>query len=476
MLYNLCVQQIINNMLSKTNTNKAVFWERLCISISALLLVSLGVFSLVRATSTFTNTQKQVAAYAFTPEPETVTHIVTDTTVQTVENSSFYATKNSTYLTKGQVITPLTGIFYFNPETINNLQLSLDSWTIPSQKSSFVLDTTTNKLFALTGEIQYDIFTSPFRSFLDITTQPITTRMLEREYVKSDELQNLFSIIKSTTTLHPFWTDFSTPKVTLVTELPTTTRSNEIAISFLSDRSGEFVLNDTNQVIVKDTLLEITSLPLTPGNNQFSYYVQDSFGNTSLKESKTITQDSCFEVKECGMCGNPVCFIAPVEPESLIITGNQANSPTPIPSPVPNPPPPVVLTTTQPNSTSSCDSSSFQSEFLTLINNYRAQNGVGSLYLDGALSVAACDHAIWMTNTGIFSHQGVNRSYPPERCANRGTACYAENLAFSDPDNSPLQMFNLFKNSPPHNATMLNGSYSAIGVALSSIYSATVFR
>jgi uncharacterized protein YkwD len=462
-------------MLSKTNTKKFVFWELLCISLSALLLISLGVFSLLKSTGTFSNIKNQAAAYAFTPEEEVKTVTVSSATQkQTIQQSTVYATSGAKYQVQGNRIIPLTGLYFFPKDSSKNLIIQLDTLTLPTQSTDFFLDTELSILIPFSNAVSFDVFESQFRSFIDLSSQTVVVKILDRSYVKGSKIQEIISSIRPEYAIHPFWTDFSIPEVTISNDYQSETNQNSVNLSFLSNKSGSLTVQNTEYPIQKDTALENITIPLTEGLNSITYFVSDSFDNASVTKNISITYNPCLGVSECGKCSNPACVVP--EPVQLVQTGPISPSPTPTPIVVTPPPPAPVPTTVQPNATSVCDSSAFQSAFLTLINSYRVQNGVGALYIDSSLSIAACDHAIWMTNTGIFSHQGANGSYPPERCSNRGTTCYAENLAFSDPDNSATQMFDLFKSSPPHNATMLNGAYSAIGIALSSIYSATEFR
>lgn len=107
--------------------------------------------------------------------------------------------------------------------------------------------------------------------------------------------------------------------------------------------------------------------------------------------------------------------------------------------------------------------------FLTIINQYRAQNGKGPL--DGCVSLhrAAQGHSEDMRDQNYVSHVGLDGSTPPDRaCA----ACYewgcdplfgvGENLAAGNAD--AQSTFNQWKASPGHNMNMLNGSFTVIGI------------
>lgn len=107
--------------------------------------------------------------------------------------------------------------------------------------------------------------------------------------------------------------------------------------------------------------------------------------------------------------------------------------------------------------------------FLVLINNYRAQNGLGALTACTSLNRAAQGHSEDMRDQNYFSHTGLNGSTPWERSCD---ACYglgcgpqtamAENIAAG---NSGAQAtFNQWQTSPGHNANMLGSNFTVIGI------------
>jgi uncharacterized protein YkwD len=107
--------------------------------------------------------------------------------------------------------------------------------------------------------------------------------------------------------------------------------------------------------------------------------------------------------------------------------------------------------------------------FLGIINNYRAQNGLGALTACTSLNRAAQGHSEDMRDQNYFSHDGLNGSSPWDRSCD---ACYslacplqtamAENIAAG---NSGAQAtFNQWVNSPGHNANMLGQNFTVIGI------------
>ena len=56
-----------------------------------------------------------------------------------------------------------------------------------------------------------------------------------------------------------------------------------------------------------------------------------------------------------------------------------------------------------------------ETRFLQLINDYRAQHGLGALKLSGIVSEAAARHSLDMGTYGFFSHTTEHSSYFPAR-------------------------------------------------------------
>ncbi|WP_437534133.1 CAP domain-containing protein [Sorangium sp. So ce726] len=106
--------------------------------------------------------------------------------------------------------------------------------------------------------------------------------------------------------------------------------------------------------------------------------------------------------------------------------------------------------------------------FLTIINQYRAQNGLGALSACTSMSRAAQGHSEDMRDQNYFSHTSLDGRTPWTRMCN---ACYelgcggtamAENIAAG---NSAAQAtFTQWKNSDGHNKNMLGSAYKVIGI------------
>ena len=104
--------------------------------------------------------------------------------------------------------------------------------------------------------------------------------------------------------------------------------------------------------------------------------------------------------------------------------------------------------------------------FLGLINSYRAQNGLGTLSVSPALTVDAS----WMANDlgthGYFSHTDSLGRDPWTRAADCGYgSAGGENLAAGTDRSTAQGAFQLFRNSPEHNAIMLTAEFHEIGIA-----------
>jgi uncharacterized protein YkwD len=110
-----------------------------------------------------------------------------------------------------------------------------------------------------------------------------------------------------------------------------------------------------------------------------------------------------------------------------------------------------------------------EQSFLTIINNYRASNGLGALTACISLNRAAQGHSEDMRDQNYFDHTGLDGDSPWDRaceaCFDLGcgpATAMAENIAAG---NSGAQAtFDQWQNSPGHNANMLNGSFTMIGI------------
>lgn len=122
----------------------------------------------------------------------------------------------------------------------------------------------------------------------------------------------------------------------------------------------------------------------------------------------------------------------------------------------------------------SADAVSYDNEerqFLQLINEYRANNGLGPLTLSEKLSVSSEQHSQDMGKYGFFAHNTVSSSYyavgsrPWDRMADEGygyNTFKGENIAAGY--ETAEESFQAWRESPSHNAAMLDRNYKAIGI------------
>ncbi len=107
--------------------------------------------------------------------------------------------------------------------------------------------------------------------------------------------------------------------------------------------------------------------------------------------------------------------------------------------------------------------------FLGLINQYRAQNGLEPLAMSPTLTTAARDHSLDMGTQNYFDHTGLNGSTFSQRIAAAGYpgGTTAENIFAGG--QTAQGAFESWRNSPGHNANMLNPAYKAIGIGRANV-------
>lgn len=109
--------------------------------------------------------------------------------------------------------------------------------------------------------------------------------------------------------------------------------------------------------------------------------------------------------------------------------------------------------------------------FLNLLNQYRQQNGRGALSVNPNIQDAAEWMSADMGANNYFSHTDSLGRDPFQRMAAFGydyNTWKGENIAAGT--SSAQVVFNLWKDSPGHNANMLNSNYKVLGIA--RVYSA----
>jgi uncharacterized protein YraI/uncharacterized protein YkwD len=105
--------------------------------------------------------------------------------------------------------------------------------------------------------------------------------------------------------------------------------------------------------------------------------------------------------------------------------------------------------------------------FLSIINDYRAQNGLVPFQISQTLGAAAALHSDHMADTSFFDHAMSDGTTVEQNIRNHGYrgATYGENIAAGT--ETADSAFTTFQNSAPHNQNMLLASYESIGIARS---------
>jgi uncharacterized protein YkwD len=138
---------------------------------------------------------------------------------------------------------------------------------------------------------------------------------------------------------------------------------------------------------------------------------------------------------------------------------------------------PISAAPTAQTSPSGCEytlNSDYEAQILALINNTRAQNGLGALTLDGQLSAAALEHSLDMACNAIVSHTGSDGTTWYDRVRKQGFANYnsaRENIYVGNPafGGDANGAFTWWMNSEIHRKTLMNPDQKLIGI--SYIYS-----
>jgi uncharacterized protein YkwD len=109
-------------------------------------------------------------------------------------------------------------------------------------------------------------------------------------------------------------------------------------------------------------------------------------------------------------------------------------------------------------------SNSFMNEVLRLTNEFRAQNGLAPLTLNGELNAAAQQYSRTMAQDDFFSHTGKDGSQPWDRAGAIGYEARAmgENIAAGQ--TTPQEVVQGWINSPGHRENLLNPNYTELGV------------
>ncbi|WP_334128736.1 CAP domain-containing protein [Sneathiella sp.] len=107
-----------------------------------------------------------------------------------------------------------------------------------------------------------------------------------------------------------------------------------------------------------------------------------------------------------------------------------------------------------------------EEEVIRLLNAARAEAGLAPLDPDERLMQAAVSHAAYMAETGRLSHIGREGSRFDERIriAGYSPTTAAENVAAGATD--PSDAVQLWMESPPHRANILNPVFRHVGIGI----------
>lgn len=120
--------------------------------------------------------------------------------------------------------------------------------------------------------------------------------------------------------------------------------------------------------------------------------------------------------------------------------------------PAPTQPAPVAPAPDQPApAPSPATGDEFVDEFAAKLNNYRAQNGLNPVRVDSTLQSQAARHSAALRQADRLYHANDN---------------VFENVAASYSTPSAQQFFEMWRNSPGHNANMLQANVTKFGIAV----------
>ncbi|MEY2459281.1 MAG: hypothetical protein QOG30_1111 [Acidimicrobiaceae bacterium] len=151
---------------------------------------------------------------------------------------------------------------------------------------------------------------------------------------------------------------------------------------------------------------------------------------------------------------------APAEPDPTTTTVAPEPEPEPEPAPAPAPAPKKKATAPAPQSSPKAAnvSGSDAAQLISLVNQYRAANGLPALAKASDATAKAQQHSNDMAAQGRMSHSSsMSSGISP------GWSSLGENVGVGG---SASQVESMFENSGPHRANHLNESFTQIGVGV----------
>lgn len=136
------------------------------------------------------------------------------------------------------------------------------------------------------------------------------------------------------------------------------------------------------------------------------------------------------------------------------------------PSVAASPAPPVLFHDAMPAAVESADAclDSEEVRFLALINDHRANAGLGPLAVSASLSAASAFHSADMAVNGYLAHDLIDGTSVSQNMANFGYegSTHGENIAAGM--DTAAEAMQVWQNSGDHNANMLGSQFGAIGI------------
>lgn len=117
-------------------------------------------------------------------------------------------------------------------------------------------------------------------------------------------------------------------------------------------------------------------------------------------------------------------------------------------------------------------SNSADSLLIQLINAYRAENGLSILIYDASLTIAAQTQSDYQASIGQYTHSGAGGTTSTDRATTAGygggAKIRAEEMIYAGKSATEESALAWWKSDGPHNAIMLMGDYTHIGIGLAT--------
>jgi uncharacterized protein YkwD len=108
-----------------------------------------------------------------------------------------------------------------------------------------------------------------------------------------------------------------------------------------------------------------------------------------------------------------------------------------------------------------------EQQVLVLLNQIRAQHGLGSLTASAPLRTAARFHSADMLQHSYFEHDGLNESWDARVARYLRSSLIGETIAWgSGSSGSAAGIVSMWMHSPPHRAIILTGGLHRVGLGL----------